>query len=98
MGVKVISRNELNRRMLQCGGVSPDDAENAAVLELLERVEELENRNEELQRRVERLEIGIQSAIEYWNRSETDGAMVDALFTIEERLEKALDAADAEEK
>jgi len=31
-----ISRQELKRRLLQCGGISPDDAENAAVLELFE--------------------------------------------------------------
>lgn len=31
-----ISRQELKRRLLECGGISPDDAENAAVLELFE--------------------------------------------------------------
>lgn len=44
--MKPITRDELKRRMLQCGGISPDDAENAAVMELLDRVERLESVNE----------------------------------------------------
>ena len=49
-------------------------------------------RNEELQRRVERLENGILSALDYWNRCEELGAMSDALYEIENRLNAALDA------
>lgn len=37
-----ITQAELKRRMLECGGISPDDAENAAVLELFDKFEEME--------------------------------------------------------
>lgn len=34
-----ISQNELKRRLLQCGGVSPDDEDNAAIMNLFDRLE-----------------------------------------------------------
>jgi hypothetical protein len=37
-----ISQDELRRRLLECGGVSVDDAENRAVRELFEKVEALQ--------------------------------------------------------
>lgn len=40
--MKPISQDELKRRMLQCGGISPDDAENKAVMELMDRAERSE--------------------------------------------------------
>ena len=58
----------------------------------LDEIRYLLARNEELQRRVERLENGILSALEYWNRCEELGAMSDALYEIENRLNAALDA------
>lgn len=43
MGMKTpITQAELKRRLLECGGISPDDAENAAVLELFDKFEEME--------------------------------------------------------
>lgn len=39
-----ISHNELKRRLLQCGGVSPDDMENAAIMGLFDRAESAEAR------------------------------------------------------
>ena len=39
--MKPISRDELKRRMLQFGGISPDDAENAAVMELFDEIDRL---------------------------------------------------------
>ena len=43
--------------------------------------------------RVETLENGILSAMDYWNRCEEPGAMSDALYEIENRLNAALAAA-----
>lgn len=37
-----ISRSVLKRRMYECGGISPDDEENEAVVELLDALEEAE--------------------------------------------------------
>lgn len=54
-------------------------------------------RNEELQRRVASLENGILSALEYWNRCEELGAMSDALYEIENRLNAALDAKEQDD-
>uniref|UniRef100_I2Q2Q8 Uncharacterized protein n=1 Tax=Desulfovibrio sp. U5L TaxID=596152 RepID=I2Q2Q8_9BACT len=46
---RAISQEELLRRMLRCGGISPDDAENAAVLDLMERHEREQQRVETLE-------------------------------------------------
>lgn len=48
--MKPISQEELKRRMLQCGGVSPDNAENEAIMALLERVERVEEALREISR------------------------------------------------
>lgn len=46
---RAISQEELVRRMLRCGGVSVDEAENRAVMELIERHEREQQRVEALE-------------------------------------------------
>lgn len=67
------------------------------IRELVEQNKAILARNEELQRRAIRLESGILSALEYWNRCEELGAMSDALHEIENRLNAALDAKEQDD-
>ncbi len=54
-----ISREELKLRMMQCGGISPDDAENAAVMELLDEIDRLRGVQTPPQGKTDELELKI---------------------------------------
>lgn len=86
-----ITRDELKRRLLECGGISPDDAENAAVMRLLEDFEDMEEDRLAWKRQCKKMERVVESArVEVFDHGECACNVCDALYE--------LDAADAEEK